>query len=267
MVSIRFSFNPLSISPICTGPRPDSCANRSWIISFSIILLSLEGGEPLGTDLSLLRVFYELSVRNFGLVWSRRNAIGDGSFFQPVREGTKGGITNFGIRVIEEAERLGISIDVSQLNDEGSWDVMEVTNRPVIASHSNARSLCSIKRNLTDEQIKAIARTNGVIGVNAVNMLVSEDDCKCTIEELVNHVNHFVKVGGIEHVGIGLDLCDDFMKYVSPDDLESMPRNPFDVISGHEQLPIFIEALYNHGYSENEMDLLLGRNFLRVFSF
>ncbi|MFD2445525.1 dipeptidase [Bacillus sp. CGMCC 1.16607] len=247
---------------ICLNANDMRKAYESGKIGF---LLSLEGAEPLGTDLSLLRIFYELGVRNLGLVWSRRNQVGEGSHFQPIREGRKGGITSFGIKVIEEAEKLGITVDVSHLNDEGFLDVLEFSKRPIIASHSNARSLCPTMRNLTDIQMKAIASKNGVIGINAVSMLVADSDKECKIEKLANHVDYMKDMVGIEHIGIGLDLCDDFMKYVSPEDLLKMPRNPFDIIQGHQNFPKFIEELLKRGYKENELSLLLGLNFLRVF--
>lgn len=249
---------------ICYNGEDMERAKETGKIGF---LLSLEGAEPLGTDLSLLRVFYELGVRNLGLVWSRRNAVGDGSFFSKVREGRKGGITNFGVNVIEEAERLGMMIDVSHLNDEGFWDVIEIAKKPIIASHSNARVLCSTMRNLTDEQIKAIANKNGVIGINANSMLVGNDDYSSHIEHLLNHVDHLVEVAGIHHVGIGLDLCDDFMKYISSEDLASMPRRPFDVIAGHQALPQLFEGFLKRGYTEDMIHAIAGSNLLRIFKF
>ncbi|OMC88463.1 membrane dipeptidase [Viridibacillus sp. FSL H7-0596] len=263
---ISYLYEEVQESPeklmICYNGEDMERAKQMGKIGF---LLSIEGAEPIGTDLSLLRVFYELGVRNLGLVWSRRNAVGDGSFFQPIREGRKGGITSFGVKVIEEAEKLGITIDVSHLNDEGFWDVMEISKKPIIASHSNARSLCSTMRNLTDEQILAIASKNGVIGVNAASLLVADEDTNCNIEYLINHVDHLVKVAGIQHVGIGLDLCEDLIKYMSPADLANIPRKPFDVISGHQEIPLFIEGLIDRGYKGNEIEALLGGNFLRIF--
>jgi membrane dipeptidase len=247
---------------ICFSGEDMNIAKQSNKIGF---LLSLEGAEPIGTDLSLLRVFFELGVRNLGLVWSRRNAVGDGSFFYPTKEGMKGGLSSFGVKVIEEAERLGITIDVSHLNDEGFWDVIDITTRPVIASHSNARSICATMRNLTEEQIKAIATTSGVIGVNAASMLVGDDDESSTLEQLMNHIDHLISVAGIQHVGLGLDLCEDFMKYVSPDVLASFPRKPFDVVSGHQSIPQLVEGLVKRGYSKNELEALLGKNFQRIF--
>lgn len=228
-------------------------------------LLSLEGVEPIGSDIGLLRVFYELGVRNLGLVWSRRNAAGDGSFYEPVREGRKGGLSSFGVQVVEEAERLGMTIDVSHLNDEGFWDVVKFSSNPVIASHSNARALCPIMRNLTDEQIEAIAESNGVVGVNAASFLVGESDDEATLEQFVNHIDHLVNIAGIRHVGLGLDLCEDFMKYISQEELLRMPRRPFDVIKGHQHVPQILEKLLERGYSQEDVSAIMGNNFLRIF--
>lgn len=247
---------------ICRDSKDMILAQKSGKIGF---LLSLEGVEPIGTDLSLLTVFYELGVRNVGLVWSRRNAVGDGSHFSPVREGTKGGITSFGVTLIETAEKLDMTIDVTHLNDEGFWDVMEISKKPVIASHSNSRVLANNMRNLTDDQMKAIASKGGVIGVNAVSIIVATEDENSNLEQFINHIDYIVQLVGIDHIGIGLDLCDDFFKYMSPHDLASMPRKPFDVIAGHQSITNLIEGLINRGYKEQEMEKILGTNFLRVF--
>ncbi|GAA0351356.1 dipeptidase [Bacillus horti] len=268
MGQISALYEEVSESPdhlmICYDGQDMKRAKQEGKVGF---LLSLEGAEPIGTDLTLLRVFYELGVRNLGLVWSRRNAVGDGSDFSSVQQGNKsGGLSRFGIEVVEEAERIGITIDVSHLNDEGFWDVMKYSTKPVIASHSNARALCMAMRNITDKQIEAIASTKGVIGVNVVNILVSQHDEQATIETLLDHLDHLIKVGGIEHVGFGFDMCDEFMKYVSPDALSGMERKPFDVISGHQSVPLVIKGLAERGYTESQIRLLAGENFLRVFS-
>ncbi len=247
---------------ICLSRDDMILAQNSGKIGF---LLSLEGAEPLGTDLSLLRVFYELGVRNLGLVWSRRNAVGEGSHFSPVREGRKGGITSFGLQVIEKAETLGMVIDVSHLNDEGFWDVVENTKKPIIASHSNSRELSNTMRNLTDQQMEAIALKGGVIGVNAVSIIVAAEDENSHLDEYINHIDHIVALVGIDHVGMGLDLCNDFFKYVNAEDLASMPRKPFDVIEGHQNLSTLIEGLFHRGYKEHEIEKILGRNFLRLY--
>ena len=210
-------------------------------------------------------MFYELGVRVVGLVWSRRNFAGDGCHFSSVREGKKGGITDFGVQLIEESERLGMFIDVSHLNDEGFWDVMEVAKKPVIASHSNCRSIVNSMRNLTDEQIKAIAQKGGVIGMNACNIFTADRDEDGDVEHLINHVDHIVKLVGPMHVGLGLDLCDDFMKYVSDEKIGAVPRKSFDVLKGHKSIQQFTKGLIGRGYRDDEIEMILGKNFLRIY--
>lgn len=247
---------------LCRNSADMLMAQQTGKIGF---LLSLEGAEPIGTDLSLLRVFYELGVRNIGLVWSRRNAVGDGSHFSPKSEGKKGGITHFGVQLIEEAEQLGITIDVSHLNDEGFQDVLEISKKPIIASHSNSRKLSNTMRNLTDEQMKAIAKTGGIIGVNAVSIIVAEDDENSHLDRFMDHIDYMVRLIGIDHVGLGLDLCDDFFEYISPEDIARMPRKPFDVIDGHQNLSKLIEGLICRKYNNSEIEKILGANFLTLF--
>jgi membrane dipeptidase len=229
------------------------------------LILSFEGVEPLYNDLNLLRVFYELGVRIVGLVWSRRNFAGDGSHFSNVREGKKGGITSFGVQLIEEAERLGMFIDISHLNDEGFWDVMEVAKKPVIASHSNCRSIVNSMRNLTDDQIKAMAQKGGVIGMNASSMFTAYRDEDGDIEHLIDHVDHIVKLVGPMHVGLGFDFCDGFMKYLSEENLAVMPCKPFDVLKGHKSIEQFTKGLIERGYKDDEIEMILGKNFLRIY--
>lgn len=229
------------------------------------IMLSFEGIEPLYNDLSLLRVFYELGVRMVGLVWSRRNFAGDGCHFSGVREGKKGGITDFGVQLIEEAERLGMFIDVTHLNDEGFWDVMEVAKKPIIASHSNCRSIVNSMRNLTDEQIKAIAQRGGVIGMNACNIFVADRDEDGDVEHLVDHVDHIVELVGPTHVGLGFDFAEKLIKLMSVEELAAMPRKLFDVLKGHKSIRQFTKALIERGYKDAEIEMILGANFLRIY--
>lgn len=229
------------------------------------IILSFEGVEPLYNDLNLLRIFYELGVRIVGLAWSRRNYAADGCHYGEVKEGTKGGITDFGVQLIEAAEALGMFIDVSHLNDEGFWDVMKIAQKPVIASHSNCRALSGMMRNLTDEQIKALASKGGVIGINAANILTADDDKDANIEYLVNHVDHIAKLVGVEHVGFGFDFCDQLFNHMFTERLKGISRKPFDVFKGHKEIKYFVAELMKRGYKHEEIELILGGSFLRVY--
>ncbi len=224
------------------------------------IILSLEGTDPIQNDIGLLRVFYELGVRGLGLVWSRRNYVADGAFFAKKEEGRKGGLTPFGVEVVKKAEKLGMFIDLSHLNDEGFWDVTEIATKPFVVSHSNCRELAGSMRNLTDDQIKAVAKNGGVIGMNSVNLLTRIDK-DATVSDLVDHVDHIVKLVGINHVGIGFDICNSFNNWVSCE--ESLPAK--DIITDHSKLSDFTAELVVRGYGDNDILAILGNNFSRVF--
>ncbi|WDV47246.1 dipeptidase [Clostridiaceae bacterium M8S5] len=220
-------------------------------------LLSFEGVEPLGNDINLLKIFYELGVRLVGLVWSRRNYAGDGSSFTTDHRGTGSGLTEFGKELVKRAEKLGMIIDVSHLNDEGFWDVMKIAKNPVIASHSNCRELCKQMRNLRDEQIQSLASTGGVIGMNTCSKFVSNKEEDKNYKTLVNHIDYIVKLIGIEYVGFGFDFCD-FLR-------ENKKSEVFDVLDSYKELPLFVEELVNRGYSDEDIKKIVGDNFLNVF--
>ena len=204
------------------------------------LLLSFEGIEPLGNDLVLLRVFYELGVRFVGLTWSRRNYAADGCHFFPTREGTAGGLTAFGVQVVEEAERLGMILDVSHLNDAGFSDVLMFSKKPFIASHSNCRAIAGMPRNLTNDQIKSLAARGGVMGLNNMTNFVYESaentkktgfsmpppakipEGKPRFEGFFDHIRHVIDLVGPDHIGFGFDLCE-FKKPESERDLSVFP--------------------------------------------
>lgn len=225
------------------------------------LFLSLEGADPIQNDIRLLRIFYELGVRGLGLVWSRRNYAADGSIFNEGKAGRKGGLTAFGVELMEAAEKLGMFIDVSHLNDEGFWDVMEVAQKPVIASHSNCRAIVNVPRNLADEQIVALAKTGGVIGMNALDVFTRPGGKAATVDHLVNHVDHIVRIAGMDHVGIGFDLCDTLKNHLNV----KMPVDHRDVVEGHGGLNAFTAALIRRGYGDDDILKILGGNFLRVY--
>lgn len=171
-------------------------------------------------------------------------------------------MTSFGLELIERAESLGMVIDISHLNDEGFWDVMDVTQNPVIATHANCRVLASSRRNLTDDQIKALAATGGIIGVNTIDVFIDDNPEKSTIAKLIDHVDHIAALVGIEHVGIGLDLCDHVKDY-------HHTPNPFvtrDLIKSHGQLTDITAGLIDRGYADKDIIAILGGNFQRLFS-
>ncbi|HBM76336.1 MAG TPA: membrane dipeptidase [Clostridiaceae bacterium] len=229
------------------------------------ILLSLEGVDPLTNDLKLLRIFYELGVRMVGITWSRRNFAADGSHFANVDEGKKGGLTDFGVQIVKLAEKLGMIVDVSHINDEGFWDVMKISQKPVIASHSNCRALADSMRNLTDEQIKALSDKKGVIGMNVCSSFVSDKPENGDATHLAEHADYIAKLVGIEHVGLGFDFCDFLRMPAAIEPAVKPAKTNYDVIKGHKNIGRFTEALIKLGYSDDEIGMILGGNFLRLY--
>ncbi|MBN4074678.1 membrane dipeptidase [bacterium AH-315-E09] len=217
------------------------------------ILLSLEGADPIGMDLELLDTFYRLGVRGLGLTWSRRNFVADGSYFDSPKEGTRGGLTPFGIQVVSNAEKLGMFIDASHLNDEGFADLIKYSNKPFIASHSNARTLNNITRNLSDKQSKEIVSLGGVIGINGYKGIVSKNLEDQNINKLCDHIEYLLRLTSNKNVGFGFDFCNKC--------IDDSNETNVDVLSNHSEVVKITEELLKRGINEDVIIGVLGRNF------
>ena len=231
------------------------------------LILTMEGVEPLGEDLNLLRVFYELGLRALGLTHARRNAAGSGGIFKPSGS-PRDGLTSFGRDVVRECERLGILIDLAHINPAGFEEIVGLTTRPLIVSHTNVRKFYDIERNMSDEQIRMIGQRGGVIGINAI--LVSGDAESCTIDHYIDHIEHVIKIIGIDGVGIGFDFCE----YL----FEQLPENVRNELAAKLTKPHFIPDLTNHsharnltrrllerGFSDEQIGKILRNNWIRIF--
>ncbi|HUT15187.1 MAG TPA: dipeptidase [Anaerolineae bacterium] len=211
-------------------------------------VIGMEGAEALEGDLGLLRVFHRLGLRLLTVAWSRRNQAADG-----VSESrTGGGLTTFGEQLVRECNRLGIILDISHLAAAGVRDVLELSTRPVIASHSNAYALCSHPRNLTDEQLDALAKKGGVVGVTFVPAFIAEEGKGANLDKLLDHIDHIVGVIGTDHVGLGSDF--DGLGPRAPEGLEDVTC-----------LPGITAGLIGRGYSAEDVRNILGGNLMRVF--
>jgi len=209
-------------------------------------ILGLEGAEPLEGSLEVLRCFHRLGVRNLGLTWNYRNETSDGVMEGPSAQG----LTEFGVQVVEECNRLGIMIDVAHLAPAGVSDVLRVSRKPIIASHSNAKALCGHVRNLTDDQLRAIAAQGGLIGVTFVNAFLHYPSRDATISHVLDQIDYLVQVAGPDHVMIGSDF-----------DGATMPQGIVDATS----YPDLTADMLARGHDEQTIRQVLGLNFLRVF--
>jgi len=178
------------------------------------------------------------------LTWNHRNEIADGVFDRR----TKGGLTRFGVEVIQEMNRLNMLIDVSHLSEAGFWDVLEVSRKPVMASHSNCRRICDSPRNLSDDQIKSLAGAGGVMGLCFVPDFVHLSEP--SLDKLIDHVDHVTELAGIDCLGLGSDF----------DGFEAALPGLEDV----SRLPALTEGLLHRGYSTEAIQKILGGNFLRL---
>ncbi len=166
-------------------------------------LLAIEEGGAIDGSLEALRCLYELGVRAMTLTWSNRNDIADGIN----EEATGSGLTLFGKQVVAEMNRLGMLVDVSHISTAGFWSVIETSTKPIIATHSNAKSLCSHQRNLNDEQIKALAQNGGLAGITFAGQFLEEDWRNACIESVYKHIDYMLNIiGNDDHIGFGSDF-------------------------------------------------------------
>src|SRR5579875_940812 len=215
-------------------------------------ILHFEGADPISEDLRELRWYYEAGLRSLGIVWSRPTVFGHGVPLRRGEEPSRQGLTPAGKLLVEECNRLGIVVDVSHLNEAGFWDVVAVSKKPFIASHSDAYAIAPHPRNLTDEQIRAIAHADGAIGINLANSFVRPDcsrDPSTTIERVVAHIDHIVQLVGDRHVAIGTDF-----------DGTDVPEALHDAT----RLPLLLRALKQRGYSDDALERIAHGNFARV---
>ncbi len=214
------------------------------------LLITMEGVEPLGIDLELLRVFYELGVRAIGLTHARRNAAGDGGIFAPSGS-TRDGLTGFGRDVVRQCEALGIIVDLAHISPAGFEDILAITTKPPIVSHTNARRYYDIERNTSDEQIKMIGERRGVIGINSI--LVSPNKEESTLDRYIDHIEHVVNLIGVECVAIGFD----FFEFIYRQWSESARKE----LAAKFTTPHFIPDLRNHSHARNLTRRLIERSF------
>lgn len=211
--------------------------------------ISVEGMAAVGEDAHWVDRYAEFGARMAMFTWNEENALATGAGGDRDK-----GLTALGRQTLRRMEERHIIVDVSHLNDGGFRDVMRLTNGPVIASHSNCRALCDVRRNLTDDQLRAIRDTGGVVGVNVYHNFVHAEPEKQTVEMLARHAAHMIDVMGVEHVTCGFDFCEYFG-----------PGN--EGVKGMEdcsQSGNFFACLEQMGLTEKERRMIARENLLRI---
>jgi membrane dipeptidase len=231
------------------------------------LLITMEGVEPLGVDLNLLRIFAELGVRSIGLTHVRRNAAGSGGVFA-ASGSSRDGLTSFGRDLLQACEALGIMVDLAHINPAGFDEILACTTRPFIVSHTNARRYHDLERNISDEQIKRVGERRGVIGINAV--LVSARQEEATLDRYVDHIEHVAGLIGIEGVGIGFDFFE-FLYRQWPESAqqalaEKLTRPNFiPDLTNHSHARNLTRKLIERGFTDDQIEKILFENWMRIF--
>lgn len=238
------------------------------------VLIGIEGGHLLEDSLDVLREFQEHGAVYLTLTHAFHTHWADSSGVHEELPPLHGGLTNFGRDVVRELNRLGMMVDVSHVSDDTFWDVMETSSAPIIASHSSCRAVSPHRRNLSDEMIRAVTQTGGVVQINfhagfvdptfpSIDPQIIHEwwgsdpadrrpltDHRTPLAVLIDHFEHAIQVVGTDHVGIGSDF----------DGVPALPAGMEDC----SKLPYLTAALLQRGYSEAELTKVLGENVLRV---
>lgn len=237
------------VEVVRTAIELEECLEKGVIAA----VLHVEGAEAIGPELDELEVLYQAGLRSLGPVWSRSNTFAHGVPFRfPGSPNTGPGLTGAGRKLVRECGRLGVMVDLSHLNERGFWDAAELTERPLVATHSNAHTLCPATRNLTDRQLDAVRDSGGIVGVNFAVAFLRQDgreEPDTSTSEIVRHVDYLVERMGVDHIGLGSDF-----------DGAAIPRELGDAAG----LPRLMDALRERGYGEEELRKLAHENWLRV---
>lgn len=223
-------------------------------------VLTMEDGCPIGEDLEKLRRLYALGVRMICLTHNLINPIGYPNFGRYFADGSPDrtvpnlthGLTEFGRTLVQEMNKLGVAVDVSHLSDKGFYEVIELSEKPIVASHSNARGVCGNPRNLTDDMMKKLAENGGVMGMNYAKQFMHDDGRKGreTIACVVEHAKYIKRKIGVDHIALGSDF------------------DGIDVdieLKDASKMPLLIEAFSRAGFTDEEIEKITYQNALRVF--
>ena len=241
------------------------------------IIIHFQGGDPIEADLNLLDGYHAMGLRMLQLTYNVKNRIGDGC-----EERTDAGLSKFGVQVVKRLNELRIVLDCSHTGIRTTLEAIELSSRPAVFSHANVKKIKDSPRNLTDEQIKAVAKTGGLIGMVGYPAFVADKE-KPTLDDLIDHVDYTVDLVGIDHVGMGIDYYEGQHPFSSTEEATAMYNNSIAVgrwsaksyppppyyfpegIETPDKTPAIAERLDARGYKEADIRKILGGNWMRVF--
>ncbi len=218
-------------------------------------VMHMEGAEAIDKDFNALEVFYAAGLRSLGPVWSRTNIFGHGVPFRFPSSGDTGpGLTDTGKALVKACTEMGIAVDLSHITEQGFWDVAAISDKPLIASHSNPYAICKSSRNLGDKQLDAIAERGGLVGLNFATCFLNPDgqgDTTTLFETILRHLDYLIEKLGVDHVGFGSDF-----------DGAEVP----DVIGDVSGLPALLNAMKKHGYDDATLRKISHENWINTLA-
>jgi len=243
------------------------------------IVFHFQNSNPLDDNIDLVDEYYARGVRVMQLTYNAKNSFGSGC---EVKIDT--GLTELGHLLVQRMNKVGMLIDVSHAGHKTALDIITASKKPVILSHTNAYALCPSDRNAPDDLLKAIAKSNGVIGLNAFSPLITKNAPQASLDQLLDNLDYIVKLVGIDHVSLGLDYYTGQWPYVTDEEAirnynlnikkgvwnaKTYPKPPHKYASGIEtpdKIKNLKPALLKRGYSEEDVEKILGKNLIRVFA-
>ncbi len=210
-------------------------------------ILTVEGGSLIDS-LEMIDFLWEKKIKVLTLTWNDSNLLGSSAF--SAMSGDEGGLTDFGKAVIRKMNSLGMIADLSHASDSTFWDVMKITTKPILVSHSNSRVLCNHPRNITDEMFLALCENNGVLGINFYPTFLENDSKKASLESIFNHMEHFLQLGGENHIGFGSDF----------DGVDALP----DGITDFSSYETILNEMKRRNYPKALMEKICYQNMMRI---
>jgi membrane dipeptidase len=248
--AILFELERLGALKVC---RTASDLRASLAAGKMAAIFHIEGAEAIDADLHMLDVLHAAGLRSIGPVWSRPTIFGHGVPFRyPATPDIGEGLTKHGLQLIKRCNALRIMIDLSHLNEAGFWDVARLSDAPLVATHSNAHAICTHARNLTDDQLRAIAESDGMVGLNFAVAFLRDDGrmlADVPMSQMLRHLDHLMGILGEDRVGLGSDY-----------DGAVVPEGVTTVAD----LPTLRQAMKKHGYGDALIAKLCHENWLRV---
>jgi membrane dipeptidase len=253
--------NPDAVRICLTGAEVDAALNDGLIA----LILALEGCEAVGIDVGLFETLFRLGVRIASFTHFGRTMLADGS----LEDSAGSRLTTAGVEAVAMCEELGITLDVSHLGATCTDHLLELATRPVIASHSSAFAVRAHHRNLTDERLRRLAATGGVVGINVIAAFIDPD--VHTVPRVIDHIEHVAGLVGVEHVGLGPDFCKEVFDEINGPDWQhivgGVQMNRYiPGLEGPSGIPLITEELLRRGWADGDIRQVLGASFHTLFS-